>query len=212
MTPEAVQALFTGKDGAYAFARWGRPIVPVVFGVDDATLSVVKGAIEAVVTLAGHKMAETDPELGANLMIFFFRDWAELPAVPNLGHLVPDLGGLCARLALDGANRYRLFRFDEDGSIKAAFAFVRMQGQLAEQAADVVALNEAVQIILLWSDVAFAEVGPLARMGQGIILHPEIAEVIRAAYAQVLPTVARDPSHALRLAARVQVQLSAGGL
>ena len=47
MPPNQVQALFTRKDGTYLFARWGRPIVPVVFGVDDATLSVVKGAIEA---------------------------------------------------------------------------------------------------------------------------------------------------------------------
>ena len=35
--------MFTRHDGGYLFARWGRPIVPVVFGVDDATLSVVKG-------------------------------------------------------------------------------------------------------------------------------------------------------------------------
>eukprot|EP01036_Dinobryon_divergens_P039337 gene39337-51841_t len=63
MTPDQVQALFTRADGTYLFARWGRPIVPVVFGVEDATLAVVKGAVEAVVALAGHKMAETDPEL-----------------------------------------------------------------------------------------------------------------------------------------------------
>ena len=47
MTPEAVQALFTRADGTYAFARWGRPIAPVVFGVEDETLSVIKGALEA---------------------------------------------------------------------------------------------------------------------------------------------------------------------
>ena len=57
MSPEAITALFTRASGEYLFARWGRPIVPVVFGVDDATLSTVKGAIEAVVVLAGHKMA-----------------------------------------------------------------------------------------------------------------------------------------------------------
>ena len=82
MSPQEVEAFFTRSDGSYLFARWGRPIVPVVFGVDDATLGVVKGAIEAVVALAGHSMAETDPELGANLMVFFIRDWAELPPVP----------------------------------------------------------------------------------------------------------------------------------
>ena len=74
---DAITAMFTRATGEYLFARWGRPIVPVVFGVDAVTLATVKGAVEAVVTLAGHKMAETDPELGANLMIFFFRDWQE---------------------------------------------------------------------------------------------------------------------------------------
>ncbi len=62
LTPDQIEAHFSRADGSYGFARWGRPIVPVVFGVEEATLQTVKGAIEAVVTLAGHKMAETDPE------------------------------------------------------------------------------------------------------------------------------------------------------
>jgi hypothetical protein len=202
MTPDQVQALFTRKDGAYLFARWGRPIVPVVFGVDGATLSVVKGAIEAVVMLAGHKMAETDPELGANLMLFFFRDWAELPEVPNLDRLIPDLAPLCARLAKADANQYRAFRFDPDGAIKAAFVFLRMDAALAEMPAETLALNEAAQVILLWGDRAFAETSPLAQVGAVAILRPEIAGVIRAAYDKVMPVVARDASHAYRLAAR----------
>ena len=105
MDADEIERLFTRGDGQYLCARWGRPIVPVVFGVDDATLGVVKGAIEAVVALAGHSMAETDPELGANLMVFFIRDWAELPPVPKLDHLIPDLGPLCARLAQAGFGR-----------------------------------------------------------------------------------------------------------
>ena len=71
MAPEEVEALFTRSSGEYLFARWGRPIAPVVFGVEEATLQVVKGALEAVVALAGHQLAETDPELGSNLMVFF---------------------------------------------------------------------------------------------------------------------------------------------
>lgn len=209
MTPDEITALFTRRDGRYLCARWGRPIVPVVFGVEEATLAVVKGAIEAVVTLAGHRMAETDPELGANLMVFFFRDWAELPLVPNLDRLVPDLPALCDRLEAEGASQYRAFRFDPDGSIKAAFVFLRMAGPLADLPAEVLALNEAVQVILTWGEAAFAGTSPLARAGSGaagaVILRPEIAGVIRAAYAAVLPPVARDASHALRLAARLSV-------
>ena len=65
------------------------------------------------------------------LMVFFFRDWEELPLVPKLDHLVPDLAPLCARLSGAGANQYRLFRFDADGAIKAAFVFLRMDTALA---------------------------------------------------------------------------------
>jgi len=121
MQPDQMTNFFTRSDGTYAFARWGRPIVPVVFGVDGPTLGVVKGAIEAVVALAGHKMAETDPELGANLMVFFFRDWAELKDLPNLDQLIPDLGPLVDRLSASGANQYRLFRFDPQGGDPRVF-------------------------------------------------------------------------------------------
>ena len=204
MDADQVRALFTRADGQYLCARWGRPIVPVVFGVEDATLAVVKGAIEAVVALAGHRMAETDPELGANLMVFFFRDWAELPEVPNLDRLIPELAALCARLAAAEANQYRIFRFDEAGAIRAAFVFVRMDGHMASVPAETLALLQAVQVILLWSDMAFTDASPLVAGREGaVMLRPEIAGVIRAAYDRVLPGVARDASHALRLAARM---------
>ena len=204
MTPAEVEALFTRSDGSYLFARWGRPIVPVVFGVADETLRVVKGAIEAVVALAGHSMAETDPELGANLMVFFLRDWDELPKVPNLDRLIPDLGPLVARLAAADANQYRAFRFDAAGAIRAAFVFVRIDAALADTPAEALALAQAAQVIVLWSDAAFAGGSPLARAGGTVILRPEIARVIRAGYDPVMPAVATDPSHALRLAARVR--------
>jgi len=203
MTADEIRALFTRADGSYLCARWGRPIVPVVFGTDDASLPVVKGAIEAVVALAGHRMAETDPELGANLMVLFTRDWAELREVPNLDRLVPDLGPLCARLAAAGANQYRIFRFDPQGGIRAAFVFLRMDAHLAAVPAETLALSQAVQTILLWSDRAFADRAPLAMTESGVMLRPEIAALIRAAHDPVLPVAAQDPSHALRLAARI---------
>ncbi|MBN2905141.1 MAG: hypothetical protein JXJ18_00360 [Rhodobacteraceae bacterium] len=204
MTPEQIEALFTRGDGTYLFARWGRPIAPVVFGVDEDSLATVKGAAEAVVALAGHAMAETDPEMGANLMVFFLRDWDELIQTPDLEHLVPDLRALVARLTAAGANQYRFFRFDASGAIKAAFVFVRMDDALAALPAEAVALNQMVQVIVLWSDTAFSELTPLARTpGGALVLRPEIAQVIRAGYDPVMPAVARDPSHALRLAARI---------
>jgi hypothetical protein len=203
VTPDEIEALFARKDGNYLCARWGRPIVPVVFGVEEATLSTVKGALEAVVALAGHRMAETDPELGANLMVFFCRDWAELPQVPNLDRLVPDLAPLCDRLAAAEANQYRIFRFDAAGAIRACFVFLRMDAHLSALPAETLALSQAVQTILLWSDAAFADQAPLAMAGGVAVLRPEIAAVIRAAYDPVLPPMAQDASHALRLAARI---------
>ncbi|PTW50185.1 MULTISPECIES: hypothetical protein [Rhodovulum] len=204
MTPDEVTALFTRSDGDYLFARWGRPIAPVVFGVDDATLATFKGACEAVVSLAGHQLTETDPDLGSNLIVFFFEDWLELVRVPHLDRLVPDLVRRVGRLQAAGANQYRFFRFDEDGAIRAAFVFVRMDADLARVPAESIALNQMVQTILLWSDTAFAERSPLARTPDGtLVLRPEIAAVIRAGYDPAMPTVARDSSHALRLAARI---------
>lgn len=204
MTPEEIQALFTRCDGAFLFARWGRPIVPIVFGVTDETLATVKGAFEAVVALADHKMAETDPELGANCMVFFFREWSELPDVPDLDRLIPDLVPLVARLEDADANQYRVFRFDENGAIRAAFVFLRMDRELSKVPAETLALSQVVQTILLWSDTAFRDRSPLAVAGETTILRPDIAGLIRAAYDPVLPAVAQDPSHALRLFARME--------
>lgn len=204
MDADTAAAFFTRSTGEYLFARWGRPIVPVVFGVEDATVSILKGAVEAVVALAGHKMAETDPELGADLMIFFIRDWDELTDTPNLHRLIPDLGPLVARLKAAGANQYRSFRFDGAGAIQASFVFVRMDDEMMQVPAETIALSQIVQVILLWSDVAFAESSPLAAVEGGpALLKPEIAEVIRAAYDPVMPVSATDASHALRLAARI---------
>ncbi len=205
LTPDEVTALFTRADGQFLFARWGRPIVPVVFGVEDATVSILKGAVEAVVALADHRMAETDPELGANLMVFFIRDWAELTATPNLDRLIPDLAETVARLEAVHANQYRAFRFDETGAIKAAFVFVRMDTAMAQAPAETIALSQIVQTILLWSDTAFLGQSPLAVLQEGgpAILKPQIADLIRAAYDPVMPPHATDPSHALRLAARL---------
>ena len=203
MTSHEIEALFTRSDGSYLFARWARPIAPVVFGVDEATLSVVKGACEAVCALAGHDVAETDPELGSNLMVFFFRDWEELLEVPKLGEMIPDLEPLVARLVAAKANQYRVFRFDDAGAIKASFVFLRMDAALAEVPAEALALGQMVQVIVLWSDQAFQERSALVMAEGHTVLRPDIADVIRAGYDKVMPVVARDASHALRIAARI---------
>ncbi|MGB3553622.1 MAG: hypothetical protein WBA25_03165 [Jannaschia sp.] len=203
LSPEAVTALFTRADDTFLFARWGRPLVPVVFGVTDPTVAVFKGAVEALCVLTGHRMAETDPELGANLMVFFVRDWSELTETPNLDRLIPDLGPLVTRLEAAGANQYRIFRFEEGGAIQACFAFIRMDDDLAAVGADMLALNQMVQAMLLWSDTAFTDASPLAMIEARAVLRPDIADIMRAAYDPVLPSMSQDPAHAMRLAARL---------
>jgi hypothetical protein len=206
LTPEQIKALFSRPGGGYAFARWGRPVAPIVFGVEEETLKTIKGALEAVVTLAGHQMAETDPELGANLMFFFFREWDELLEVPDLGRLIPDLDPLVARLKAADASQYRAFRFDDQGAIQAGFVFLRMKGELARMPAETLALTQAVQVMLMWGEGAFADRSPLAVLPEtgATILRPEIAGVIPAAYDRMMPVAADDASHALRLFARLQ--------
>ena len=203
MDATEIETLFTRGDGTFAFARWGRPIAPIVFGVTEGTLAVVKGALEAVMVLSGHQMAETDPELGSNLMVFFFKSWDELPEVAGLDRLIHDLVPLVARLKQVDANQYRVFHFDEAGAIKACFVFLRMDAQLHAVPAEDLALSQIVQSVLLWSDTAFRTRSPLAVAGGRTVLRPEIGALIRAAYDPVLPDAAQDISHALRLSARI---------
>jgi hypothetical protein len=60
-------------------------------------------------------------------------------------------------------------------------------------------------MVLDWGEGAFTRTAPLSRHPETgeEILTSEIAAVIRAAYDPDMPEVARDPSHALRLAARI---------
>ena len=78
-----------------------------------------------------------------------------------------------------------------------------MDDDLAEAPADTLALSQAVQVILLWSDAAFTDVPPLGAINDVAVIRPEVAAIIAASYDPVMPAVARDASHALRLAARI---------
>lgn len=210
MTPEDLEALFTRPDGSYMFARWARPLTPVLFGVQDKTIAVFRTATQQVADLAGVQLSQVDTELGANLMFFFFREWEELRAAPNIDQLIPDMDALIDRLEQADATQYRLFRFDGDGAIRACFVFLRMAGSAAQVPAETLALDQMVRAILLWSDGAFADRSPLAAVGRDdVVIQPDIAAVIRAAYDPVLPDAADDRAHALRLSARLPAGLSA---
>lgn len=206
LAPDAGQitALFTDDEGQFRFARWSRPIAPVIFGVADDSLPALKGAIETVVLAAGHRMTEVDPELGANLMIFFLKDWSELAEVENMDQLIPNLDRLLPRLQAAGANQYRFFRFDADNSIKAAFVLLRMDAALSEMPATDLGIEQALKTMLLWAPGAFSDSSALARIenAEGTVMRPDLTAVLAAAYDPVLPSYSEDSSLALRLAAR----------
>lgn len=188
LSAEQIAALFTAPDGSFLCARWQRPVAPVVFGLDDASLSVFRAAIAAVFAHARHPLTDTDPEMGANLMVFAVRDWDDLAGLPDLDRLT-GMEGLPERLAGQGADQYRLFRFDPDGSIRAAFAFLRLGGALGDAHPAQLAEAVAVNALLTWA--------------HPVTPSQPLAALIRAAYDPLLPACARDPSHALRLAARI---------
>lgn len=183
-----IQAMFTDAGGRFLCARWGRPVAPVIFGLEDASLDIFRGAIRSGFAHAGHPMADTDPETGANLMLFFVRDWTELSAVPDLDRLT-GLDDLPRRLSGQAADQYRLFRFDDRGGIRACLNFLNMGGALAEAHP-----GRLAEKVMMQSALTFArEISPSA----------SLAALIRAAYDPILPVATTEPAHALRLAARL---------
>ncbi len=203
MDESAIRALFTRSDGTFLCARWGRPMVPVVFGVEDETLATLRGAFAAMAALTGRPLGAADPETGANLLIFFCRAWEELQGVPDLERLIEAPGSLTGRLQAAGANQYRGFRYDPAGAIRASFVLLRMDEHLSALPAGALALHQAVLSLLTWSDRAFAAASPVVERDGRAMLRPGLERLIRAAHAPELPDLAREPAHALRLLARM---------
>ncbi|MFT4012574.1 MAG: hypothetical protein QM682_04040 [Paracoccus sp. (in: a-proteobacteria)] len=187
MTVEEITELFS-RDGLYRCARWGRPVAPVIFGLSDETLDIFRTVTRAALGHAGHLLAETDPEMGANMMTFFLRDWDELDDIPDLD-LLTGIQDLPERLRRADADRYRIFRFDAGGGIRACLNFLSMDGPLAEEHPARLAEAVVMRSLLTFS----REVAPSR----------PLAELIRAAYDPVMPVLAIDPTHAMRLAARL---------
>lgn len=186
LTAENITALFQ-RDGRYLCARWGRPVAPVVFGLADESLDIFRSALRAVLADLGHPRTDADPEMGANMMFFFARDWSELDQIPDL-EVLTGQADLPRRLGADKADQYRIFRFDQDGSIRACLSFVNMGGGLKDAHPGALAETLAVRAMLSFA----RDVQP----------SKALARVMRAAYDPVLPARAEDASHALRLLAR----------
>jgi hypothetical protein len=200
---DRIAALFTRSDGAFRFARWARPLAPVIFGTDAEGDRIFLEALTAVAGLAGLAVNGSDPELGANLLVFFCEDWAELTVTPGMDRLVPDVGRLVSVLKAAGANQYRIFAFDERGAIRLCLVLLRYDDDLRRVSARTLAVTQGVQSLLLWSDDAFRAESPVALWEGRALVKPWFADLVRAAYDPVLPAASADPALALRLAARM---------
>lgn len=209
LTAAETEAMFL-NEGRYIFARWGRPIAPVIFGTDDASLDVFKDAFQTVASLGDMRLAETDPELGANFLVFFCSDWSEIKQVPELHRLMEDLDGLVTELDRTGANQYRSFAFDPEGAIKLCILLLKYDDEMAQLSAQALATSQMAQAMLLWSPGAFKTTSPigLIETNNMAIVRPSVAALIRAAYDNTMPDTAGDKSHALRLSARVSELMS----
>ena len=204
LTAEQVENLFT-TDGKYHFARWGRPIAPVVFGTDDDSLGAIKDAFQTVALLADMKLADVDPEFGSNFLVFFCSDWSEIAEVPDLHHLIPNLDDVLGQLTKQNANQYRKFMFDEGGAIKLAVLLLRYDDEMASVSVQALATAQMAQTMLVWGRMAFAFKSPIGMIEENnmAIVRPVIAALIRSAYDKTMPNAADDVSHAIRLSARV---------
>lgn len=209
LTASDITRLFGGEN--YKFARWGRPIAPVVFGVTDETLKGLKSAFATVLGIANRKMVETDPELGSNLILFFVSEWHEVLGIPDLDRLVTGMSDKVADLTASGANQYRAFTFDKDGAIRFCAVFVRMGESQQAASVQTIGTQQMVQSILLWADGAFTAESPVAIIERNdlCIVKPAYAALIRAAYDPNMPVATNEPAHALRLAARTGTLIEA---
>ena len=202
--------LFTSPNQRYHFARWGRPIAPVVFGIGDETLPHLKDAIAMTVGISGGMLAETDPELGANFMWFFCRDWDEMLVIPDFEKLIPNFENLITGLQEQNATRYRSFGFDKDGAIQLCVVLIRVDSATERLSLQTLGTSETFQSLLTFGENAFDMHSPIATIKANnlCIVKPEYAAVVRAAYDPALPAASNDPAHALRVSARAMKLLA----
>ena len=211
---ERIQRLFGGD--AFKFARWGGPLAPMIVGLDDKGCRLFEEAIAAVAEVAGAKIDEIDPEMGANMQIYVMGDWGHALRIPNLPNFLPNLQDLVARLNEANANRYRVFAFDDAGAIRASITLLRYDEQMQEAPVDYIALTEAALAMLVYDEAGAAEDRPIVMAkfededAARAVMHPWHARLLQAAYDPAIPAGSSEPSLAMRLAARIGVLDDAG--
>ncbi|MEM9725703.1 MAG: hypothetical protein AAF909_09590, partial [Pseudomonadota bacterium] len=166
---------------------------------------VMAGAFKEAAELAGLETADEDPELGANILVFVVENWADLRHVPHLDRLTPDLEKLTVNLQLAGANQYRTFTFGPEGGVRLCVVMLRYDAELSQLSAASLALGQAVQSLLLWSDLAFADESPVTvRRGGKPLVKSRFLRLLKAAYDPETPDYSEDPALALALAEKMK--------
>lgn len=203
ISPEIIENMFT-SGGSYRFARWGRPISPVIFGTNDATLDALKDAFVMTASLADMRLADTDPEFGSNFMMFFCKNWDEVSEIPDIDKLLPNVKTVIGDLKSNKANQYRRFAFDENGAIKFCIVLIQLDKQMASSSVQSIGTVQMMRSLLTWSENAFDKIAPVGVLPENnmTVVVPSVAAVIRAAYDGTMPVASDDTSHALRLYAR----------
>lgn len=199
-----VTALFSRSSGGYRFARWERPLAPALFGFSEIEKPRYAAALADAARACGLEIVETDPELGRNCLVFMCGAWGELPRIPGLDRLVPDLEKLVSVLKATGANQYRIFGFDGNGAIRLCITLLRGDAELRAAPFPLLALSQAAQSMALWSDTAFQSESPVVATSAGAALDPWFESLLGAAYADDMPPTSEDAAHARALAARVR--------
>ena len=195
------------RDKNYHFARWSKPLSPVIFGVDDQSLIAIKSAFSEVLSIASLELTDFDSDLGANLLVFFCSTWSELETVPHLNRLLPDISNLLETLDQTNANQYRSFSFKADGAINLVVVLLKYDTELSSVSIQTLALSQMLQSILLWSPNAFVDESPISiiKKTNRCVVKPFYSALIQAAYDPILPDSSLDESHAFRLEARVNI-------
>ncbi|MBX2856987.1 MAG: hypothetical protein KTR21_18515 [Rhodobacteraceae bacterium] len=187
---------------AFRFARWDRGLSPRVFGVDEASETAILSGVNEAARLAGVQIVEEDPEFEANLLIFVCDEWRDLKQTPGLKRLIPDLDKLVVILAATGANQYRIFSFSEEAGLRLAVVLVRCDEMVGRMSARALGLSQTAQTLLLWSDGAFVDEGPVATSRRGEArIKPWISDLLAASYEGGVPVYSEDVGLLERLAA-----------
>ena len=216
---ERLTALFTRSQAsvdslggaAFRFARWSRPVATAFFGFEQESVAVMQSGFREAADLAGVSLATEDDAFGANILVYAVEDWRALRDAPQLGDLIPDLDGLIRLLSVADANQYRIFTFTPEDGLQFCVALLRYDAALSKLSAPSLALGQAVQTLLLWSDEAFASESPVTvRRGGKALVKSRFARLLKAAYAPETPAYSEDPAFAAQLAEQLRAARGAG--